>query len=87
MLLAQLAGALQAPIAQFASLLAALPRNFAYGLKALLDQQGGVPEAAAEAPAAEAPAAEATGAEADRPLRPRPKPQPKAEPAAEDRRA
>ena len=42
-LLAQLAGALQAPLAQFASLLAALPRNFAYGLKALLDQQGGVP--------------------------------------------
>jgi large subunit ribosomal protein L10 len=41
-ILAQLAGALQAPIAQFASLLAALPRNFAYGLKALIDQQGGV---------------------------------------------
>ena len=43
--LAQLAGALQAPIAQLAGLLAALPRNFAYGLKALIDQQGGVPEA------------------------------------------
>ena len=43
-ILAQLAGALQAPIAQFASLLAALPRNFAYGLKALIDQQGGVVE-------------------------------------------
>jgi len=63
-LLAQLAGALQAPLAQFASLLAALPRNFAYGLKALLDQQGGVPaeeEATAsepEAPVAEAPVAE-----------------------------
>ena len=42
-LLAQLAGALQAPLAQFAGLLAALPRNFAYGLKALIDQQGGVP--------------------------------------------
>jgi large subunit ribosomal protein L10 len=42
-ILAQLAGALQAPISQFASLLAALPRNFAYGLKALLDQQGGAP--------------------------------------------
>ena len=27
---------------QFAGLLAALPRNFAYGLKALIDQQGGV---------------------------------------------
>ena len=63
-LLAQLAGALQAPIAQFAGLLAALPRNFAYGLKALIDQQGGVPAEDArhrpsepEAPVAEAPAA------------------------------
>jgi large subunit ribosomal protein L10 len=62
--LAQIAGALQAPIAQFASLLAALPRNFAYGLKALIDQQGGVPDATAEAPAAEAPAAEPPAAEA-----------------------
>ena len=50
-ILAQLAGALQAPIAQFASLLAALPRNFAYGLKALIDQQGGAP---AEEPSGEA---------------------------------
>jgi len=50
-ILAQLAGALQAPIAQFASLLAALPRNFAYGLKALIDQQGGAP---AEEPSLEA---------------------------------
>ncbi|HTN78599.1 MAG TPA: 50S ribosomal protein L10 [Acidimicrobiales bacterium] len=47
-LLAQLAGALQAPMAQFASLLAALPRNFAYGLKAYIDQQGGVQDAPAE---------------------------------------
>jgi large subunit ribosomal protein L10 len=63
--LAQLAGALQAPIAQLAGLLAALPRNFAYGLKALIDQQGGVPEpVAAEAPPAEAPPAEAPPAEA-----------------------
>ena len=30
---------------QFAGLLQALPRNLAYGLKALIDQQGGVPEA------------------------------------------
>jgi large subunit ribosomal protein L10 len=62
--LAQLAGALQAPIAQLAGLLAALPRNFAYGLKALIDQQGGVPEPAAEGAAPEAPAAEAPAAEA-----------------------
>ena len=36
-LLAQLAGAFGAPLAKFAGLLAALPRNFAYGLKALID--------------------------------------------------
>ena len=40
-LLARLAGALQAPMAQFAALLQALPRNFAYGLKALIDSKGG----------------------------------------------
>ena len=44
-LLAQLAGAMAAPMVQFAGLLQALPRNFAYGLKALIDQKGGVPEA------------------------------------------
>jgi large subunit ribosomal protein L10 len=38
-LLARLAGALAAPMQQFAGLLEALPRNFAYGLKALIDQQ------------------------------------------------
>jgi len=60
-LLARLAGMLAAPMQQFAGLLQALPRNFAYGLKALIDQGGnpGVAEAAAPA-AAEAPAAEAT---------------------------
>jgi large subunit ribosomal protein L10 len=36
-LLAQLAGALQAPLVKTAGLLQALPRNFAYGLKALID--------------------------------------------------
>jgi len=54
-LLAQLAGAFQAPMQMFAGLLAALPRNFAYGLKALIDKQGGAP---AEAPAATATATE-----------------------------
>lgn len=39
-LLAQVAGAFQAPLAKFAALLAALPRNFAYGLKALIDKGG-----------------------------------------------
>ncbi len=59
-LLARLAGGLAAPMQQFAGLLAALPRNFAYGLKALIDQ-GGAPGApvAEEAPAEpEAPAAD-----------------------------
>jgi large subunit ribosomal protein L10 len=39
-LLAQLAGAFQAPLTKLAGLLQALPRNFAYGLKALIDQGG-----------------------------------------------
>ncbi|HVV37453.1 MAG TPA: 50S ribosomal protein L10 [Acidimicrobiales bacterium] len=55
-LLARLAGGMAAPMVQFAGLLQALPRNLAYGLKALIDKQGGAPEAPAEAPAAEAPA-------------------------------
>ena len=55
-LLAKLAGAMAAPMVQFAGLLQALPRNFAYGLQALIDQ-GGAP-GAPEAPAAETPAAE-----------------------------
>ena len=56
-LLAQLAGAFQAPMVKLAGLLQALPRNFAYGLAALIDQRGG-PEAPAD-PVAEAPATEA----------------------------
>ena len=38
-LLAQFAGALQAPLVKTAGLLQALPRNFAYGLKALIEQR------------------------------------------------
>src|SRR3954447_14872248 len=38
-LLAMLAGAFKAPLVKAAGLLQALPRNFAYGLKALIDQQ------------------------------------------------
>jgi large subunit ribosomal protein L10 len=45
-LLAQLAGALQAPMAKLAGLLQALPRNMAYGLKALIDQKVAGGEAA-----------------------------------------
>jgi large subunit ribosomal protein L10 len=38
-LLARFAGALQAPLVKTAGLLQALPRNFAFGLQALIDQQ------------------------------------------------
>ncbi len=60
-LLARLAGGLQAPLVQLASLLQALPRNLAYGLKALVDARGGAPD---EAPAEAAPSDEAAAAEA-----------------------
>ena len=40
-----LAGAFQAPLVKLAGLLQALPRNFAYGLQALIDQRGGAPAA------------------------------------------
>lgn len=39
-LLARLAGAFQAPLVKTAGLLQALPRNFAYGLSALIEKQG-----------------------------------------------
>jgi large subunit ribosomal protein L10 len=55
-LLARLAGGLAAPMVGFAGLLQALPRNFAYGLKALIDQGGG----AAATPNTEAAPAAAT---------------------------
>jgi large subunit ribosomal protein L10 len=63
--LAQLAGLLAQPMQQFASLLQTLPRNFAYGLKALADKggAGNAPAQAAEVSASadvEAPAAEAS---------------------------
>ena len=38
-LLAKFAGALQAPLVKTAGLLQAMPRNFAYGLKALIEQK------------------------------------------------
>ena len=49
-LLARLAGAFAAPMQQFAGLLQALPRNFAYGLPALIDPGGasGAPAAPAD---------------------------------------
>jgi large subunit ribosomal protein L10 len=63
-LLARLAGGIAAPMVQFAGLLQALPRNLAYGLKALIDQKGGAPEAEAEAPEASAEEAPAEAVEA-----------------------
>jgi large subunit ribosomal protein L10 len=56
-LLARLAGGLAAPMQKFAGLLQALPRNFAYGLKALIDQRGAAGADAATEPAATEPAA------------------------------
>jgi len=46
-LLARLAGAIAAPMTQMAGLLKALPQNMAYGISALIEQKGGVEEAAA----------------------------------------
>jgi len=83
-LLARIAGGFAAPLQQFAGLLQALPRNFAYGLKALLDKQGGVPEpepeqaAAQETEPALEPAAEAA---------PEPDVTPEAEPPAAEAEA
>ncbi len=64
-LLARIAGAFAAPMVQFAGLLEALPRNFAYGLKALLEKMGGAPETTSAADAAPADAAPADEAPAD----------------------
>jgi large subunit ribosomal protein L10 len=72
-LLARIAGGLAAPLVQFAGLLQALPRNMAYGLKALIDKrvEGGEalpatePEPEPEAPAAAEPEPETSVAEAE----------------------
>lgn len=70
MLLAQLAGAFGAPMVKLAGLLQALPRNFAYGLKALIDA-GGAGGAAASPPQqtsdSDRPADEDQPADPDRP--------------------
>ena len=60
-LLARLAGLIAAPMQQFAGLMQALPRNLAYGLKALIDQGGGA-DAVADTPSdgGETPEAEPT---------------------------
>ena len=64
LLLAQLAGAMAAPMRQFAGLLQALPRSFAYGLSALIDKRGGITLEPAAATEAEAPAGETASQEA-----------------------
>jgi len=80
-LLARLAGGFQAPLVKAAGLFQAFTRNFAYGLKAYVDQrvEGGealpaeaaeaaeveAPADGAETPAAEAPESEAPAAEAE----------------------
>lgn len=49
-LLARLAGAFSAPLQELAGLLQAVPRSFAYGLRALLDTAGGGEERSADVP-------------------------------------
>jgi large subunit ribosomal protein L10 len=93
-LLARFAGALAAPLQQFAGLLQALPRNFAYGLKALIEQieasgPAEAPSAAAADEGTDEPAAEAEApAAAEAPTETvaaevEPRAEPEAEPAAE----
>jgi large subunit ribosomal protein L10 len=90
-LLAKLAGAMAAPMVQFAGLLEALPRGFAYGLAALIDQQGGVPENPADEPAGspdaeatEAPAADDAPADTDTPAEEAPSEEPAEAPTTDD---
>jgi large subunit ribosomal protein L10 len=70
-LLAKLAGGFQAPLVKAAGLFQAFTRNFAYGMKAYIDQrvEGGevaeAPAVEAEAPAADAPTTDEPTAEAE----------------------
>jgi large subunit ribosomal protein L10 len=70
-LLARLAGLMAAPMVQFAGLLQAVPRDFAYGLQALIEKGGAPGAPASEAPAdeaaADAPAEEVAAEEASAP--------------------
>ncbi|MBV9413123.1 MAG: 50S ribosomal protein L10 [Acidimicrobiia bacterium] len=65
-LLAQLAGAMAAPLQNMAGLLQALPQNVAYALRALADQQGGLVDVDSPPAGAEADA-EAEGSIPDHP--------------------
>jgi large subunit ribosomal protein L10 len=65
-LLAKLAGLMAAPMQQFAGLLQAMPRDLAYGLRALVDQGGGAPaDAGGTTETAEAPATETAPTESE----------------------
>lgn len=75
-LLAQVAGAISAPLRTMASLLQALPQNLAFGLAALLESRGGERQGSAPEPDA-ADVADATGSA-------EPADEAAAEPAAED---
>ena len=83
-LLAKLAGALAAPMVQLAGLLEALPRNFAYGLSALIDKQGGAPETPADEPADAPEAAAEAPADTEAPADDAPAEEPVAEAATDD---
>ena len=58
-LLSEIAGLFAAPMQQFASLLDAVPRNFAYALNALIEKQGGAPADETAADTADETAADA----------------------------
>jgi len=64
-LLAKLAGAMAAPMQQFAGLLQALPRDFAYGLKALIDEGGASGAAPSDSPTSEAAPSDSPTADAE----------------------
>lgn len=81
-LLARLAGAMAAPMQQLAGLLQALPRNFAYGLKALIDQGGNPGVADAEPPAEPAEPAPESAAEPEPDTEPEAVAEPDTEPEA-----
>ena len=60
-ILARLAGGFQAPLVKAAGLFQAFTRNFAYGLKALIDTLPAEAEAPGDEPAAESEAAGSIG--------------------------
>jgi large subunit ribosomal protein L10 len=79
--LARLAGALAAPMQQFAGLLQALPRNFAYGLKALIELGGSAANGSSGSAADESsgPAAETANPEEGSDAAPEPVTEPAAD--------